>query len=80
MVRFADRLTLIIYLTLEAGITWGFTIAIICLDFTGKFAACTTTARISGMSWRESSTVGSLMTCKGSALNFLDRIWSLTVS
>ncbi|KAG0705818.1 Sodium/hydrogen exchanger family-domain-containing protein [Suillus ampliporus] len=50
---------------LNNGITWGFTIAIICLDFTGKFSACTITARISGMSWRESSTVGSLMTCKG---------------
>ncbi|KAG2099135.1 Sodium/hydrogen exchanger family-domain-containing protein [Suillus cothurnatus] len=47
------------------GITWGFTIAIICLDFAGKFGVCTITARISGMSWRESSTVGSLMCCKG---------------
>ncbi|OJA12207.1 hypothetical protein AZE42_09565 [Rhizopogon vesiculosus] len=50
---------------LNDGITWAFTIAIICLDFTGKFTACTITSRISGMSWRESSTVGSLMTCKG---------------
>ncbi|KAG1774485.1 Sodium/hydrogen exchanger family-domain-containing protein [Suillus placidus] len=50
---------------LNNGITWGFTVAIICLDFAGKFTACTITARISGMSWRESSTVGSLMSCKG---------------
>ncbi|KAG1741580.1 Sodium/hydrogen exchanger family-domain-containing protein [Suillus occidentalis] len=50
---------------LNNGITWGFTITIICLDFAGKFTACTITARISGMSWRESSTVGSLMSCKG---------------
>ncbi|KAG1735307.1 Sodium/hydrogen exchanger family-domain-containing protein [Suillus paluster] len=50
---------------LNNGITWGFTIAIICLDFTGKFSACTITSRIFGMSWRESSTIGSLMTCKG---------------
>ncbi|KAG1736326.1 Sodium/hydrogen exchanger family-domain-containing protein [Suillus lakei] len=50
---------------LNNGITWGFTIAIICLDFAGKFTACTITARITGMSWRESSTVGSLMSCKG---------------
>ncbi|KAG1820860.1 Sodium/hydrogen exchanger family-domain-containing protein [Suillus subaureus] len=50
---------------LNNGITWRFTIAIICLDFAGKFSACTITTRLSGMSWRESSTVGSLMCCKG---------------
>ncbi|KAG1852818.1 Sodium/hydrogen exchanger family-domain-containing protein [Suillus subalutaceus] len=50
---------------LNNGITWRFTIAIICLDFVGKFSACTITTRVSGMSWRESSTVGSLMCCKG---------------
>lgn len=50
---------------LNNGITWGFTFVIICLDFAGKFTACTITARITGMSWRESSTVGSLMSCKG---------------
>ncbi|KAG2088910.1 Sodium/hydrogen exchanger family-domain-containing protein [Suillus cothurnatus] len=50
---------------LNNGITWGFTISLICLDFTGKFTACTITARIIGMSWRESGTVGSLMSCKG---------------
>lgn len=50
---------------LDNGITWGFTIAIICLDFAGKFTACSITARITGMSWRESGTVGSLMSCKG---------------
>ncbi|KAG2354750.1 Sodium/hydrogen exchanger family-domain-containing protein [Suillus spraguei] len=43
----------------------GFTFAIICMDFAGKFTACTITSRITGMSWRESGTVGSLMTCKG---------------
>lgn len=50
---------------LNNGITWGFTISLICLDFAGKFTACTITARIIGMSWRESGTVGSLMSCKG---------------
>lgn len=50
---------------LNDGITWGFTFAIICMDFAGKFTACTITSRITGMSWRESGTVGSLMTCKG---------------
>ncbi|KAG2048404.1 hypothetical protein BDR06DRAFT_781152 [Suillus hirtellus] len=50
---------------LNTGTTWGFIIAIMCLDFTGKFSICTITSRISGMNWRESSTVGSLMCCKG---------------
>ncbi|KAG1789267.1 Sodium/hydrogen exchanger family-domain-containing protein [Suillus plorans] len=50
---------------LNTGTTWGFIIAIICLDFAGKFGTCTITSRISGMNWRESSTVGSLMCCKG---------------
>ncbi|KAG2341209.1 hypothetical protein BDR05DRAFT_991066 [Suillus weaverae] len=50
---------------LNNGVTWGFTIAIICLDFVGKVSACTITTRVSGMNWRESSTVGLLMSCKG---------------
>lgn len=50
---------------LNNGITWGFTIAIICLDFAGKIGVCTVTTRLSGMSWRASSTVGLLMCCKG---------------
>ncbi|KAJ7782014.1 Sodium/hydrogen exchanger family-domain-containing protein [Mycena maculata] len=51
---------------LNDGITWGFTIAIICLAFTGKFGGCTLAARyLAGFSWREASTIGSLMSCKG---------------
>jgi hypothetical protein len=50
---------------LVQGITWAFTIAIICLAFVGKFCGCTTAARISGFTWRESSTIGALMSCKG---------------
>lgn len=50
---------------LNNGITWGFTIAIISLDFAGKIGVCTIATRISGMSWRQSSTVGLLMSCKG---------------
>ena len=47
------------------GITWAFTIAIACLSFAGKFGGCTLAARLSGFGWRESSTIGSLMSCKG---------------
>lgn len=50
---------------LNNGITWAFTIAIICLAFTGKFGGCCLAARFSGFSWRESSTIGALMSCKG---------------
>ncbi|PCH39825.1 hypothetical protein WOLCODRAFT_136514 [Wolfiporia cocos MD-104 SS10] len=50
---------------LDNGITWGFTIAIICLSFSGKFGGCTLAARFAGFSWRESGTIGSLMSCKG---------------
>lgn len=47
------------------GITWAFTIAIISLAFFGKFVGCTTAARFSGFAWREASTIGALMSCKG---------------
>jgi Kef-type K+ transport system membrane component KefB len=58
--------TVIITLTqLLQGITWAFTIAIISLAFFGKFTGCTIAARISGFPWREASTIGALMSCKG---------------
>lgn len=47
------------------GITWAFTLAIIVLSFAGKFGGCTIASRMAGYSWRESSTVGALMSCKG---------------
>ncbi|OJA15696.1 hypothetical protein AZE42_08847 [Rhizopogon vesiculosus] len=50
---------------LDNGITWAFTIAITCLAFCGKFCGCTIASRLSGFSWREASTVGALMSCKG---------------
>ncbi|KAG1901080.1 Sodium/hydrogen exchanger family-domain-containing protein [Suillus fuscotomentosus] len=50
---------------LDDGITWAFTIAIACLAFLGKFGGCTIASRLSGFSWREASTIGSLMSCKG---------------
>ncbi|KAF8919263.1 Sodium/hydrogen exchanger family-domain-containing protein [Mucidula mucida] len=51
---------------LNDGITWGYTIAICSLAFFGKFGGCTIAARYAaGFSWRESSAIGSLMSCKG---------------
>ncbi|KAJ6518902.1 Sodium/hydrogen exchanger family-domain-containing protein [Mycena sanguinolenta] len=51
---------------LNDGITWAYTIAICVLAFTGKFGGCTLAARyLAKFSWREASTIGSLMSCKG---------------
>ena len=51
---------------LRLGITWAYTIAIIFTAFVGKFGGCTIAARyFAGFNWRESSTIGSLMSCKG---------------
>ncbi|KAI0647892.1 Sodium/hydrogen exchanger family-domain-containing protein [Trametes meyenii] len=50
---------------LNNGITWGYTVAICALAYIGKFGGCTIASRLSGFSWREASTIGSLMSCKG---------------
>ncbi|KAI6156491.1 Sodium/hydrogen exchanger family-domain-containing protein [Pisolithus thermaeus] len=50
---------------LNDGPAWGFMFVLATLDFTGKFTSCTLSSRCLGFSWRESSTVGGLMSCKG---------------
>ncbi|RDX53492.1 hypothetical protein OH76DRAFT_1343339 [Lentinus brumalis] len=50
---------------LDNGITWGYTVAICALAYFGKFGGCTVAARFAGFTWREASTIGSLMSCKG---------------
>ncbi|KAF8965970.1 Sodium/hydrogen exchanger family-domain-containing protein [Flammula alnicola] len=51
---------------LNDGITWGYTIAIMVTAFAGKFGGCMLAAHyFAGFNWRESSTIGSLMSCKG---------------
>ncbi|KAG7095771.1 hypothetical protein E1B28_006476 [Marasmius oreades] len=54
---------------LNDGKAWGYTLAICSISFTGKFGGCTLAARFltapSNFSWRESATIGSLMSCKG---------------
>ncbi|OSC97499.1 hypothetical protein PYCCODRAFT_1377092 [Trametes coccinea BRFM310] len=50
---------------LDNGITWGFTVAICALSYFGKFGGCAVASRWAGFSWREASTIGSLMSCKG---------------
>ena len=52
------------------GITWAFTFAIILLSFIGKFGGCAIASRLTGYGWREASTIGALMSCKGLVANF----------
>ncbi|KAL8996532.1 MAG: hypothetical protein Q9169_003969 [Polycauliona sp. 2 TL-2023] len=50
---------------LDSGITWAYVIAVIVIAFVGKFVGGTIAARLCKMVWRESFTVGVLMSCKG---------------
>ncbi|KAI1429774.1 K+/H+ antiporter 1 [Xylaria sp. FL1777] len=50
---------------LNDGITWAYVIAIIVVAFGGKIIGGTLTAKLNGLVWRESFTIGVLMSCKG---------------
>ena len=50
---------------LNSGITWGYVIGVIAVAFIGKFAGGTLAARVNKLVWRESFTIGTLMSCKG---------------
>lgn len=50
---------------LANGSIWGWTVCVIIVAFAGKFVSCGLAAKGSGMDWRESGAVGSLMACKG---------------
>ncbi|KAF9481959.1 hypothetical protein BDN70DRAFT_875579 [Pholiota conissans] len=51
---------------LNTGIAWGYTFAILITAFVGKFGGCFLAAHyFAGFNWRESSVIGSLMSCKG---------------
>ncbi|KAL8756757.1 MAG: hypothetical protein Q9199_002714 [Rusavskia elegans] len=50
---------------LNSGITWAYVVAVIVIAFVGKFVGGTIAARLCKMVWRESFTVGVLMSCKG---------------
>ncbi len=50
---------------LNDGITWAYVIAIIVVAFGGKIIGGTVAARLNGLVWRESLTIGVLMSCKG---------------
>ncbi|KAJ5584749.1 Cation/H+ exchanger [Penicillium hispanicum] len=50
---------------LDNGITWGYVVGVIVIAFTAKVAGGAFAARFSGLLWRESFSVGVLMSCKG---------------
>ena len=50
---------------LNSGKTWAYVIGVIAVAFVGKVAGGTLAARLNKMVWRESFTVGVLMSCKG---------------
>ncbi|KAK4190809.1 putative transporter [Podospora australis] len=50
---------------LNDGKTWGYVIAVIVCAFAGKIIGGTLAARANKLLWRESFTIGALMSCKG---------------
>ncbi|KAL1842240.1 hypothetical protein VTJ49DRAFT_5718 [Mycothermus thermophilus] len=50
---------------LNDGITWAYVIGVTCCAFFGKIAGGTIAARANKLLWRESFTIGCLMSCKG---------------
>ena len=50
---------------LDNGITWAYVFGVIAVAFCGKFIGGTLAARLSKLVWRESFTIGVLMSCKG---------------
>ena len=47
------------------GITWAYVIGVISVAFFAKFLGCSLAARLNGLVWRESFSIGALMSCKG---------------
>ena len=50
---------------LDTGITWGYVFAVTFLAFFAKFFSASAGARLNGLVWRESFSIGVLMSCKG---------------
>lgn len=50
---------------LNSGLTWAYVIGVTCVAFLGKVIGATAAARANGLVWRESFTIGALMSCKG---------------
>lgn len=61
---------------LDSGITWGYVVGVTAIAFFAKVTGGTVASRLCGLVWRESFTVGVLMSCKGLVeLIVLVRLW-----
>ena len=50
---------------LDSGITWAYVVGVIAIAFFGKVIGGTFAARLTKLVWRESFTIGVMMSCKG---------------
>lgn len=50
---------------LDDGLVWAYVIGVVAIAFFAKISGGTLAARLNGMVWRESLTIGVLMSCKG---------------
>lgn len=50
---------------LDSGIVWGYVIGVIAIAFIAKVAGGAVASRLCGLLWRESFSIGVLMSCKG---------------
>ncbi|MCJ1385839.1 K(+)/H(+) antiporter [Xylographa soralifera] len=50
---------------LNNGITWAYVVGVVCVAFFAKVIGGTLAAKLNGLVWRESFTIGALMSCKG---------------
>ncbi|RMZ75430.1 hypothetical protein DV737_g5286, partial [Chaetothyriales sp. CBS 132003] len=50
---------------LNSGITWAYVVGVTAVAFFGKLIGTALAARLNGLVWRESLTIGALMSCKG---------------
>lgn len=50
---------------LDNAVTWGYVIGVVSVAFFAKVIGGTLAARFNGLVWRESLTIGALMSCKG---------------
>jgi Kef-type K+ transport system membrane component KefB len=50
---------------LDSGIAWGYVFAVTFVAFFTKLISASAAARLNGLVWRESLTIGVLMSCKG---------------
>ena len=50
---------------LNDGISWAYVVGVCAIAFAGKIAGGTLAARANRLVWRESLTIGVLMSCKG---------------